>query len=223
VLSADLAALLAELVARRASIVVAAGPSGAGKTTLLTALLDALPPETRRVYLRGCYEPFDFLAATEPGRTALLVNEISGHLPIYLWGPGVRRLLEARQAGYQFAATAHATGLDDFVAGLAGYPLRLPADLLAGIDLLVLLAAWRVPAGIRRVVHSVVTLSEPARPGELAPLPLAAWHAPAGHATPDLAAAQSLWSRLGAGGADLETAVRQRASALRPGGPAGAA
>jgi energy-coupling factor transporter ATP-binding protein EcfA2 len=159
VLSAEVAALLCELVAQRASIVVAAGPSGAGKTTLLTALLDALPAGTRRVYVRGCYEPFDFFAETDPGATALLVNEISAHLPIYLWGPGVRRVLTAAQNGYQLAATAHATSIEEFIYSLAGYPLRITADELKAIDLLVLLDAWREPDGIRRSVRQVVTLS----------------------------------------------------------------
>ena len=41
------------------------GPNGAGKTTTLTALLDLMPHDTRRVYLRGHYENFDFV--NEPG------------------------------------------------------------------------------------------------------------------------------------------------------------
>src|ERR671937_5478 len=74
ILTAEAAALLSILLERRASLIVAAGPSGAGKTTLLTALLDFLPAETRRIYVRGCYEPFDFLETTDPAHSALLVN-----------------------------------------------------------------------------------------------------------------------------------------------------
>ena len=56
------AANLWAALARRRSLAVVAGGSGVGKTTLLTALLDFLPPGTRRVYLRGCFETFAFLS-----------------------------------------------------------------------------------------------------------------------------------------------------------------
>jgi energy-coupling factor transporter ATP-binding protein EcfA2 len=173
VLTAECAALLALLVERRASVVVAAGPSGAGKTTLLTALLDFLPAGTRRIYVRGCYEPFDFLGATEPKRAALLVNEFSPHLPIYLWGPGVRRALQAARDGYQLLATAHATSVDEFVYSLAGYPLRVPAEEIAAIDALVLLDAWMDGHGVRREVKAIVALTLSLEPGSLSPVSLA--------------------------------------------------
>lgn len=135
------AAALWALLARRASIVVAAGPRGAGKTTVLTALLDLYPAETRRIYLRGCYEPFLFLDQPrgERERSLILVNEISAHLPVYLWGPGVARALAAIGQGYALAATAHASDAAGFVGSLVGYPLRVPPSVLAGVDLLVLL------------------------------------------------------------------------------------
>jgi hypothetical protein len=167
VLSADLAAVLWALLARRASIVVAAGPAGAGKTTLLTALLDFLPPGTRRVYVRGCYESFGFLTdpAVEPRRSVLLVNEISAHLPIYLWGPGVRRLLGAARAGFAVAATAHATSVEELVYALAGYPLRVPVAEIAAIDLVLLLDAWTEDGGVQRQVRSLAALRAPAVAG----------------------------------------------------------
>lgn len=159
VLSPPAAAFLAAAVGRRASLVVAAGPSGAGKTTLLTALLEFLPPATRRVYVRGCYEPFAFLSETDPAATALLVNELSAHLPIYLWGPGVRRVLQAARGGYQLLATAHARSVAEFVYALAGSPLRVPAAEIAALDLLVLLDAWADESGVRRQVAAIVWLS----------------------------------------------------------------
>jgi hypothetical protein len=168
-LSDELAALLTTLVRQRASIVVAAGPSGAGKTTFLTTLLDHLPPKTTRVYVRGCYEPFDFLNQTDPASTALLVNEISPHLPIYLWGPGVRRTFEAIAKGYQLAATAHANSVEDFVYSLSAYPLRIPADLLRAIDLLILLSVTWIDGEPARRVEEVVSLSAPSPPGSLQP------------------------------------------------------
>ena len=160
-LTAETAALLWTLLARRASIVVAAGPGGAGKTTLLTALLDLLPVDTRRVYVRGCYESFAFLddPTTDPDQTYLLVNEISAHLPIYLWGPAVLRVLDTARGGYRLAATAHATTVEGFVQTLAGYPLRVPADAIAAIDLVVVLDAWKEGETVRREVAMVAALA----------------------------------------------------------------
>jgi hypothetical protein len=172
-LSDDLAATLITLVGRRASIVVAAEPSGAGKTTFLTALLDHLPAGTTRVYIRGCYELFNFLDETNSATTALLVNEISPHLPIYLWGPGVRRTFEAVKSGYQLAATAHARSIEDFIYSLTSYPLRISSDLLRAVDLLVLIdVTWEGNQPIRRVTE-VVSLSADAPPGTIRPERLA--------------------------------------------------
>lgn len=145
VITPAVAAMLWAALTRRRSIVVAAGPRGVGKTTLLTALLDFLPPGTRRLYLRGCYESFAFLddATVFPSDSVLLVNEISPHLPAYLWGPGVRRLFQAARNGFMFAATAHASTVGDLVGQLAGYPLRVPLSELATINLALFLAEGR--------------------------------------------------------------------------------
>lgn len=148
----EVAALLWGALARRASLVVAAGPRGVGKTTLLTALLACYPDPSRRLYLRGCYETFAFLDdhAVDPANSVMLVNEISSHLPAYLWGPGVRRLFQAARQGFTFAATAHATAIEDLIGLLAGYPLRIAVADLATINLVVLMkpvsqeGRWRV-------------------------------------------------------------------------------
>jgi energy-coupling factor transporter ATP-binding protein EcfA2 len=129
-------------LARRHSLVVVAGASGMGKTTLLTALLAFLRPDTRRVYVRGCFESFGFLSdpTMNPHETALLINEISPHLPVYLWGPAVERTLEAAQRGFQLLATAHADSVLDFVGALTGSPLHIPAAETAALELVVVLA-----------------------------------------------------------------------------------
>jgi energy-coupling factor transporter ATP-binding protein EcfA2 len=128
-------------LARRQSLAVVAGASGAGKTTLLTALLDFLPPRTQRVYPRGCFETFAFLSDStiDPRATALLINEISPHLPVYLWGPAVGRILEAAQRGFMLLATAHADSVHDLVGALTGSPLHIPAAQTATFDLVVVL------------------------------------------------------------------------------------
>ena len=160
-LPTEVAAALWALVARRASLVVAAGPSGAGKTTLLTALLDFLPTGTRRIAIRGGYESFAFLQDpnARPAGTTLLVNEISPHLPVYLWGSGVVRVFDALGQGYALLATAHASGVEEFVGSLAGYPLRVPTVEIARISLLVLLDAWLADGTVTREVGGVATLA----------------------------------------------------------------
>jgi energy-coupling factor transporter ATP-binding protein EcfA2 len=147
------AALLWAALARRQSLAVVAGPSGAGKTTLLTALLAFLPSETRRIYPRGAFETFAFLTDPDaaPRRSALLINEISPHLPVYLWGPAVGRMLAARSAGYMLLATAHAESAVQFVALLTGSPLRVPAAEVAAFDLVVVLEVSREARSGRRV------------------------------------------------------------------------
>ena len=161
VLTTPLAALLWGMLSRRASVVVAAGPRGVGKTTLLSALLDCYPATSRRLYLRGCYESFAFLddPLLDPSHSLLLVNEISSHLPAYLWGPAVRRLLQAAGQGSTFAATAHAGSVEELVGQLAGYPLRVPMSELAAINLVVLMAPPE-PAADRWRVEQIWTLAQ---------------------------------------------------------------
>jgi energy-coupling factor transporter ATP-binding protein EcfA2 len=137
------AATLWAALERRRSLAVIAGPSGVGKTTLLTALLEFLPADTKRVYLRGCFESFAFLSdpTVDAEKTALLVNEISPHLPVYLWGAAVERALQAAHNGFTLLATAHAASVQEFVAALTGSPLRISATLIAAIEFVVVLEA----------------------------------------------------------------------------------
>jgi hypothetical protein len=152
-IDAGTAALLWAALSRRRSLAVIASASGAGKTTLLTALLELLPESTRRVYLRGCFETFAFLAdpAMRAGQTALLANEISPHLPVYLWGPAVGRALALATSGFALLTTAHAGSVHEFVGTLTGSPLRLPTKEVAAIEFVTLLEASRESASGRQV------------------------------------------------------------------------
>lgn len=149
----SMAAYLWAMLARAQSIAVIGGSSGIGKTTLLTALLDFLPPDTRRVYVRGCFESFAFLhdPRVEPARTALLVNEISPHLPVYLWGTAVARMLDSRERGFTLLSTAHGGSVQDFAGSLTGSPLRIPAASVAAFDLVAVLKPSPQSASGRRV------------------------------------------------------------------------
>jgi hypothetical protein len=159
------AANLWAALARRRSLAVVAGESEAGKTTLLSALLDFLPPNTRRIYPRGCFESFAFLSdpTIEPSKTALLINEISPHLPVYLWGPAVGRVLEAAQLGFTLLATAHADSVHEFVGALTGSPLRIPLVQAAAFEFIVIMKLDEANLSGRRV-HGVWRL-EPTRSG----------------------------------------------------------
>jgi energy-coupling factor transporter ATP-binding protein EcfA2 len=154
-LDARLAAFLSLAVEFRRSIIVVAEQQGAGKTTLLTALLDFLPPDAEPVYLRGLYERFSFLETVPADRAYMLCNEISGHLPTYLWGQGVRRVFQANAGGYPFLTTMHATSTEDALAQLERYPLEIPPAEIAGIDLVVNLDVGYVNTRYVRRVMSV--------------------------------------------------------------------
>lgn len=153
-LDAATAAFLWLAMERRASVIVAAREHGAGKTTLLTALVDLLPAAIRRYYLRGWYERFAFLATYRPEETYLLVNEISDHLPIYLWGRGVRRVFSLLAEGWRLGATVHAAGAEEVFALLEQFPLEVPPEHARAIDLVVTLGMGVTSEGIlRRVIR----------------------------------------------------------------------
>lgn len=165
-LDARTAAFLWMAMARRATVLVIGVPPEAGKTTTLTALLAFLPPEIGLIYLRGWYERFDFLDSADPARSYLLCNEISPHLPTYLWGPGVRRLFEAVRAGYGVGATLHAASAADAFQTLTSFPLEVPPDRLCGIDLVLTLGVGTAPSGetLRRLVRVEVIHNRDGQP-----------------------------------------------------------
>lgn len=135
----DLMALLWAMLARRASVLVAAEPPMAGKTTTLTALLDLMPPDTCHVYLRGHYETFDFVRQgdMDPSRTYVLANEMSDHLAIYLWGSRIYKTFELLEKGYAIGSTMHAETVEDVVAILDSDPLFVPAEWIARLTLVI--------------------------------------------------------------------------------------
>ncbi len=154
-LDAATAAFLWMAMEQRATLLVAAREHGAGKTTLLNALVELLPAEVKRYYLRGWYERFAFVTTHDPNTTYLLVNEISDHLPIYLWGKGVRRVFALLAEGWRLGATVHAEGAEEVFSLLQGFPLEVPSEYLHMIDVVVTLGMGITQEGLLRRVLCV--------------------------------------------------------------------
>lgn len=147
------AALCGMAIEAHGSLLIAAEHPHSGKTTTLTALLDYLPLATRRVYIRGWSETFDFVAQTRPEETILLVNELSSHLPVYLWGPKAVRTFATLRRGYALGSTLHADSAEETVAQLTG-ELGVPPDDLGRVHLLMVMRIYATTRGghARRVV-----------------------------------------------------------------------
>jgi len=156
VLDQATAAGLGLIVQDGGSIVVAAGSSRVGKSTLAGALAAAIPTETERVYVRGGYETFDFVGRAGAGGTVLLVNELSPHLPIYLWGGAARRVLRLAGDGAQMIATIHADSPEEVVYQLARHPVGATPDEIAALGTVVFLGPPAADGGARWRVRRVV-------------------------------------------------------------------
>lgn len=138
-LDARTAALLWLLLEHHHSLIVS-GPTdptpGVGKTTTLNALLGFLPNGSTLVYTTGMYEEFDFLSEVQPETTCVLANEVSNHLPIYMWGRVARQLLRLPADGFAIATSCHADTVTDVLAMLAR-DLRLPAGDIRRLGVIV--------------------------------------------------------------------------------------
>ena len=96
-----LMATLWAVVSRRRSVMLASEAPQAGKTTTLSALVDFLPRGTVGVFLRGWRGDFGWTEEIGADRSYLLVNEMSDHLPIYVWGRSARVALELAGRGIE--------------------------------------------------------------------------------------------------------------------------
>jgi len=184
-LDARLMATLWAVMARRRSVMLASEAPMAGKTTTLSALVDFLPEGTVGVFLRGWRTDFEWAAEIGPERGYMLINELSDHLPIYVWGPNARGALELAGRGYGLGATMHADSLGEAL-DLLRVQLRAADADLAGLAIYLQYSAYRTPAGMYRRVEEAwhLRLDDD---GELAPVRLATLE---GGRSPSLTGAQ---------------------------------
>jgi hypothetical protein len=139
------------------SMLVAAEEPHSGKTTTLTALLDLIPRDVRRIFLRGWAETFDYVRHTDPAHTLLLANELSSHLPVYLWGTKAVEAFRSLRRGYALASTLHADSAEEAVAQLTDELGVDPADV-ARIDLLLVMRMYRVGNAYGTIARRVVSV-----------------------------------------------------------------
>jgi hypothetical protein len=171
------------LLEHGASLTVA-GPTdpqpGIGKTTTLNALLQFVPEGTALAYMSGMYEDFAFtqLPDIEPARTYALCNEVSDHLPIYMWGRVARRYLTLPARGYHIATSVHADTIDD-VIHMYQHDLRVSVDDVRRLGLVVNIGLVGRVYPLRRrwlTTHFLQHHANPNCPEAVIPLPLSLWN-----------------------------------------------
>ncbi len=162
-LTPRIVAILWLAMERGSSIILAADPPGAGKTTILTALLAFARPDASVYFTRGWGETFG-LPPRRPDDPPvhLMINEISDHLPVYSWGPYVRKAFDLAAEGYSLASTMHADTVEGVIEQLTeecDVPERLIGHLAFVIPMFVGVSGGQ---RIRRV--SEVAVLEPLGP-----------------------------------------------------------
>ena len=182
-----LMATLWAVVSRRKSVMLSSEAPQAGKTTALSALVDFLPDDTTGIFVRGWWEEYDWLDEIPEGTGYLLINEMSDHLPIYVWGRAARGALELAGRGWGMGATMHADSLPEALEQLRRRLHSTDADL-AGMTVYLQYSAYLTPAGMYRRVEEAwhLRLDEA---GTLAPVRLGAIE---GDRSPSLTGAQRL-------------------------------
>ncbi|GHO76101.1 hypothetical protein KSD_38720 [Ktedonobacter sp. SOSP1-85] len=172
------------LLLENGSSLTVAGPTdpqpGVGKTTTLNALLQFLPEGTSLAYMAGMYENFAFtnLPDIDPKTTYALCNEVSDHLPIYMWGRVARRYLTLPAKGYHIATSVHADTIDD-VMRMYQRTLRVGPEDTRRLGLVVNIGlVGRLYPPRRRwfSTHFIQPNVNPDKPEVAEPLPLSLWN-----------------------------------------------
>jgi hypothetical protein len=161
-----------------------AGPTdpqpGIGKTTTLNALLQFLPEGTALAYMSGMYENFAFtrIPSIDPVTTYALCNEVSDHLPIYMWGRIARRYLTLPAQGYHIATSIHADTIADVIS-MYHHDLHLRAEDVRRLGLVVNIGLVGRVYPLRRrwfTTHFFQPDADPQHPDDIVPIPLSLWN-----------------------------------------------
>lgn len=180
-LTPELAATLWWTITRGASVFVAAGPPGAGKSTLANALLDYLPEHASVYVTSGAWDRLDIPPASSP--LYLLVNELSGHMPVYLWGRTAQQAFSLLGPDVRMLGTLHARSVAEAIHVLCDEAGVKRDELVTPFVFAVIAAAWRGQRIERRVVElgflpptgDVVVLADDSRLHGNGVASLAAW------------------------------------------------
>jgi hypothetical protein len=153
---------------------------GVGKTTTLNALLQFLPEGTALAYMSGMYENFGFtrIPNINPATTYALCNEVSDHLPIYMWGRVARRYLTLPAQGFHIATSVHADTIQDVIS-LYHHDLHLRAEDVRRLGLIVNIGLAGHVYPLRRRWFSTYLLqpdADPKNADEIIPVPLSLWN-----------------------------------------------
>lgn len=217
-------AALVWLLLEYGSSLTVAGPTdpqpGVGKTTTLNALLQFLPQGTALAYMSGMYEEFAFtnIEDIDPATTYAICNEVSDHLPIYMWGRVARRYLRLPSQGYHIATSVHADTIDD-VTQMYLNDLKLNANDLSRLGLVINIGLVGRAYPPRRkwfTTHFLPPQADPKNPVPVTPLPISIWNELDNtfiHADQATLAKLAEWVKVPA--AEFSAALQRRTECLR--------
>ena len=150
-LSPEAAATLWWTIDRGASVFVAAGPPGAGKSTVANALLEFLPRDANVYVTAGGRDRLEVPNASGP--VYLLVNELSGHMPVYLYGRAAQRAFALLATGTRMLGTLHARSAAEAVQVMCYEAEIARAEVATPFVFAVISAGWIGGEIVRRVVE----------------------------------------------------------------------